>query len=129
MTTKQVKVERVSMVSPNSFEAVVARLEAAVSRPRMEGFFRDVAAADTYAELEEIIHKAIGVSNFMEFIRFDFGRSCVRTAEEKAPRSLRLLIGNPLIAQRMIADVPDAGSYAPVTILIDERPDGVSPVL
>jgi len=25
----------------------------------------------------------------------------------------------------MVKHVPDAGSYAPVTILIDERPDGV----
>ena len=25
----------------------------------------------------------------------------------------------------MVRRVPDAGSYAPVTILIDERPDGV----
>ncbi len=25
----------------------------------------------------------------------------------------------------MLKDVPDAGSYAPVTILIEERPDGV----
>jgi hypothetical protein len=27
--------------------------------------------------------------------------------------------------RQMVKHVPDAGSYAPVTILIDERPDGV----
>jgi hypothetical protein len=27
--------------------------------------------------------------------------------------------------KRMAEHVPDAGSYAPVTILVDERPDGV----
>jgi hypothetical protein len=27
--------------------------------------------------------------------------------------------------KEMVKYVPDAGSYAPVTILIDERPDGV----
>ena len=27
--------------------------------------------------------------------------------------------------QEMAKRVPDAGSYAPVTVLIDERPDGV----
>ena len=27
--------------------------------------------------------------------------------------------------REMVKHVPDAGSYAPVTILIDERPDGV----
>jgi uncharacterized protein (DUF302 family) len=37
----------------------------------------------------------------------------------------RLVIGNPLIMREMVKHVPDAGSYAPVTILIDERRDGV----
>jgi len=32
---------------------------------------------------------------------------------------------NPLIKQSMATLVPDAGSYAPVTVLIDKRPDGV----
>lgn len=33
--------------------------------------------------------------------------------------------GQPLIMQSMARLVPDAGSYAPVTVLIDQRPDGV----
>ena len=44
---------------------------------------------------------------------------------ELAPESLHLVIGNPLIMKEMVKHVPDAGSYAPLTILIDERPDGV----
>jgi hypothetical protein len=38
---------------------------------------------------------------------------------------VRLVIGNPLIMKEMAKRVPDAGSYAPVTLLVDERPDGV----
>jgi uncharacterized protein (DUF302 family) len=41
------------------------------------------------------------------------------------PKIIRFLIGNPLIMKEMAKHVPDAGSYAPVTILVDERPDGV----
>ena len=41
------------------------------------------------------------------------------------PKSVRLIMGNPLIMQSMARLVPDAGSYAPVTVLIDQRPDGV----
>jgi len=41
------------------------------------------------------------------------------------PRIVRLVIGNPLIMKEMAKHVPDAGSYAPVTVLVDERPDGV----
>nr|WP_245440756.1 hypothetical protein [Mesorhizobium sanjuanii] len=33
--------------------------------------------------------------------------------------------GNPLIMKEMVKHVPDAGSYGPVTVLLDQRPDGV----
>ena len=42
-----------------------------------------------------------------------------------APKNVRLVIGNPLIMKEMVKHVPDAGSYAPVTVLVDERPAGV----
>jgi hypothetical protein len=52
------------------------------------------------------------------------GKILIRDFKE-APQSLRLLIGNPLIMKQMIGPAPDAGSYAPVTILIDVRADEV----
>lgn len=41
------------------------------------------------------------------------------------PKVVRFLIGNPLIMKEMVKHVPDAGSCAPTTILVDERSDGV----
>jgi len=125
MTTKQVKVQRVSLISSKSFEEVVAAIEAAVSRPHLDEFWQDVVSAKTYAQLEKVINKVIGVSGFMEFMRFDLGEIMRKDRGEEAPRSLRFLIGNPLIMKQMVERVPDAGSYAPVTILIDERADRV----
>ena len=61
----------------------------------------------------------------MEFVRFDIGEVLRKELGDMAPRSLRLVAGNPLIMKQMVRYVPDAGSYAPVTILIDERVDGV----
>ena len=61
----------------------------------------------------------------MEFIRFDLGAILRKERGDRAPRILRLVIGNPLIMKQMVEHVADAGSYAPVTILIDERSDGV----
>ena len=61
----------------------------------------------------------------MEFVRLDLGEALRKELGAAAPQTLRLLIGNPLIMKQMVKVVPDAGSYAPVTILIDERPDGV----
>lgn len=34
------------------------------------------------------------------------------------------MIGNPVIMKELVKRVPDAGSYAPVTVLVDERFDG-----
>jgi uncharacterized protein (DUF302 family) len=48
-----------------------------------------------------------------------------RESGSKTPKIIRLVVGNPLIMKEMVKHVPDAGSYAPVTVLIDERPDGV----
>jgi hypothetical protein len=46
--------------------------------------------------------------------------------EHHTSRIIRLVIGNPLIMKEMAKRVPDAGSYAPVTVLVDERADGVN---
>jgi uncharacterized protein (DUF302 family) len=61
----------------------------------------------------------------MEFARFDQGEVLRKELGENGPRMLRLLVGNPLTMRKMAKHIHDAGSYAPVTILIDERPDGV----
>jgi hypothetical protein len=55
----------------------------------------------------------------MSFVQFDHG-SIVRTSTGRdEPRMIRLVIGNPLIMQEMAKGVPDTGSYAPVTVLVD----------
>lgn len=61
----------------------------------------------------------------MEMAHFDIGEVLRKELGERAPRVLRLVIGNPLIMKEMVKHVPDAASYAPVTVLIDQRPDGV----
>jgi len=84
-----------------------------------------LTAAKTYQDLERVVHKAVGTSELMAFARFDLGEILRKQRGNAAPRSLRLVAGNPLIIKQMLEHVPDAGSYAPFTILIDERPDGV----
>jgi uncharacterized protein (DUF302 family) len=61
----------------------------------------------------------------MLFAEFDLGDILRRETGSKTPKIIRLVVGNPLIMKEMVKHVPDAGSYAPVTVLIDERPDGV----
>jgi uncharacterized protein (DUF302 family) len=125
MATEQIVVERFSVTSSRPFESVLAAIEAAVGHPDMSKFPDGIAAAQTSAELEEFIQSGLGVSGLMEFVRFDLGAVLRKGLGPDGPRMLRFLIGNPLIMKEMAKHVPDAGSYAPVTILIDERPDGV----
>jgi uncharacterized protein (DUF302 family) len=61
----------------------------------------------------------------MEFMRLDLGDVLRKRNGAAARQSMRLLVGNPVTMSSMVQHVPDAGSYAPVTILIDERADGV----
>jgi uncharacterized protein (DUF302 family) len=75
--------------------------------------------------LEALVSEAVGPTGLMEFARFDMGAILRMYHGEKAPRCFRLLIGNPLIMKQMAEHVPDAAAYAPVTVLIDERADGV----
>jgi uncharacterized protein (DUF302 family) len=125
MPMTQIRVQRFSVVSRNPFESVVSKIGATIGHPDMKTFLADVTGAKTYAELEQIIQKAIGTSGLMEFVRFNIGEILRKESGAETPRILRLVVGNPLIMKQMAMHVPDAGSYAPVTILIDERADGV----
>jgi hypothetical protein len=83
------------------------------------------SSTTTVAELEHVVHGAIGSSGLMEFGRFDAGEVLRKEGGGQQAKLLRFLVGNPLIMKEMARRVPDAASYAPVTILVSERPDGV----
>jgi hypothetical protein len=125
MPTIEFQVRRFSVVSSRPFDEVVKRLTATIGHPEMNAFHNALAAATTVAELEAVVHGAIGDSDLMEFVRFDAGDVLSKGRGEQGPEVLRLVVGNPLIMKEMAKTVPDAASYAPVTILIDERADGV----
>jgi uncharacterized protein (DUF302 family) len=125
MATKQIDVQRFSVISSKSFGEVVEAINTAIGHPDMKAFRNNIESAKYFTDVEKVVQKAIGPSVFMEFIRFDLGEILRKDHGEQAAQNLRLVIGNPLIMKQMVERVPDAGSYAPVTILIDERPDGV----
>jgi uncharacterized protein (DUF302 family) len=125
MSIRQFTFERFSLISSKPFADVVAGLEAAVGHPDMREFAKNVGAAATWQELEQVIHGFIGPSGFMEFTRFNMGQILQKELGPAAPKIQRFIIGNPLIMKQMAEHVHDAASYAPVTVLIDERGDGV----
>lgn len=125
MPIRQFSVERFSLVSSRPFADVVAGLEAAVGHPDMREFAKNVGAANSWQELETVIHGFVGPSGFMEFTRFNMGLILQKELGAAAPKIQRFVIGNPLVMKQMAEHVHDAASYAPVTVLIDERQDGI----
>jgi uncharacterized protein (DUF302 family) len=125
MAARSIDVQRLTFTSSRPFAEVLARLETKIGHPAMGKFKRDISAASTEEELERVVHNAVGPADLMEFSRLNFGEVLEKEPGPKAPQSMRLLVGNPLIMKQMVKRVPDAGSYAPVTILIDERADGI----
>ena len=125
ISTKRINVDRVTVTSRKSLQEVLSKFDAAVGHPNIEEFSKRVTAAKTNAEMEKVVQSALGPSGFMEFARFDHGGVVHNEKTGDYPKVFRLVIGNPLIMREMVKHVPDSGSYAPVTILIDERPDGV----
>src|ERR1700723_3615713 len=125
MQTRQINVQRWSITSQKPFDAVVAGVEGAIGRPNMIEFGPKLASATSYEEMQKVVHDSITEIGLMEFMRLDHGAVLAKAGVDGDPKSVRLLMGNPLIMQSMARLVPDAGSYAPVTVLIDQRPDGV----
>ena len=125
MSAKLINVERVTVTSRKPLEDVLAKIDAAVGHPNIGEFWKRVRATKTNTEMEKVVQSALGPSGFMEFARFDHGGVVHKGKSGDHPKVFRVVIGNPLIMREMVKYVPDAGSYAPVTILIDERPGGV----
>jgi uncharacterized protein (DUF302 family) len=121
----RIEVERFSVTSAKPFEDVVQAVKAAIGRPGVGAFATATKNARTFAEPESSIQRALGTSGFMLFMELDHGAFLQKESGKNTPRIVRLIVGNPLIMKEMAKRVPDAGSYAPVTVLIDERSDGV----
>jgi hypothetical protein len=125
MNAREIVVQRVSVVSSNSLDDIMAHLDAKIGHPDMNAFGKAITAAPTESDMGKVVQAAIGSTGLMEFMRFDIGGVLRKEQGPKARKSLRLVVGNPLIMKEMAKRVPDAASYAPVTILVDDRADGV----
>jgi uncharacterized protein (DUF302 family) len=125
MTIAKVEVERFSLTSLKPFDAVVAAFKSAVGQPNMVEFFKETRATNSFPDLEHVVQSGLGRTGLMLFAEFDLGDILRRETGSQTRKIMRFVVGNPLIMKEMVKHVPDAGSYAPVTVLIDERPDGV----
>jgi hypothetical protein len=122
-----VEVRRVTVTSTQPFDDVVAAVYAGLGRvPDFGQAVRDWYTARDRDEFDAAVEPMAGSSGLLEFISLDLGAVLAIRDPARSSRLLRIIAGNPVTMSKMTATVRDAGSYAPVTILIAERPDGVT---
>ena len=122
---RTIEVERFSLISSKPFDQVVAVLYASIGHPDMAEFGRSTHEARSFAELKIAVEKGLSTVGLMLFMQLDHGAILRKETGRETPKMIRFIVGNPLIMKEMVKHVPDAGSYAPVTVLVDERADGV----
>jgi len=98
-----------------------------ISRPDIGNLFRELNATTTYEQFTSLVRQAQGSAGLMRFLELDDAAAFAHDPQAQASagrRMVRLIAGNPVTMGEMARHVPDAGSYAPITILIQEMPDG-----
>jgi uncharacterized protein (DUF302 family) len=122
---RKIEIERFSLTTSKRFDEVISSVNAAIGHPDMAEFGRSTHEAHSFAELKSAVEKGLSKLGLMLFMQLDHGAILRKETGHETPKMIRFVIGNPLIMKEMAKHIPDAGSYAPVTVLVDERADGV----
>jgi hypothetical protein len=123
----EVRVRRHVFTSERPFSDVINGIYGGISRPDIETLFRELAASTSYEQFSSLVRQAQGSAGLMRFLELDLDAALALDPEAAGwagRRLVRLIAGNPVTMGEMTRHVADAGSYAPVTILIEQLPDG-----
>ena len=123
----EVSVRRHVFDSERPFASVLDGIFGGISQPDIGLLFSKLAASTSYEEFSSLVTQAQGSAGLIRFWQLDLDHAVTLgpQAQDRAGRRLvRLIAGNPVTMGQMTRHVPDAGSYAPVTLLIEETPEG-----
>jgi hypothetical protein len=127
MATEQVvdvAVRRHVFTTDKPFADVMDGIFNGISRPDIEKVFKELDAAGSYQEFSSVVDQAQGSAGLMQFLRLDLDGALSadpQAGDQAGHHLVRLIAGNPVTMGQMTRHVADAGSYAPVTILIEGR--------
>ena len=119
---------RVEISTPVPFDEVLSRLRKLCGKatiPELVALAREDISEEQYAT--EVERRFVGESGFMLFSEIDHGGWISKFGIKR--RSLRWILGNPLIAITMIRHDITAGLFAPVELLLSEANDGSGCIL
>src|ERR1700723_1814912 len=135
-TGKKQGKEQVTMATERVLDVLMRRYVFTTDQPFaavLDGIFRGVSQPDIaqlfsrLAACSSLVEQAQGSAGLMRFYQLELDNAL--SLDPQAPdwtgrRLVRLIAGNPVTMGQMTRHAPDAGSYAPVTILIEETPGG-----
>jgi hypothetical protein len=113
--------------SDRPFQAVLDGVFGGITRPDIGPLFGKLAASTSYDQFSSLVRQAQGTAGLMLFLQLDLDAALALDPQARAQagrRLVRLIAGNPVTMGQMTRHVPDAGSYAPVTILLQQTPGG-----
>jgi hypothetical protein len=121
-----VAVRRHVLTSERLFQVVLDGIYTGISQPDIGTLFAKLAASTSYEEFSALVCQAQGSAGLLRFLQLDLDTALALDpqAHQAGRRLVRLIAGNPVTMGQMTRHVPAAGSYAPITILIQELPGG-----
>jgi len=125
MTTRRTEVERFSVISSKPFECGPREAQGGRGPSGYGGICQGDQSVRTFVDLEDTVSKGTREDWTDDVSAVGSWRNSAQGDGARYAEDVRFVIGNPLIIKEMAKHAPDAGSYAPVTILVDERPDGM----
>ena len=122
-----IPVRRHVLTSERPFQVVLDGIYDGISQPDIGALFATLAASTSYEEFAALVRHAQGSAGLMRFLHLDDDHVLAldpQARDQAGRRLVRLIAGNPVTMEQMTRHVPDAGSYAPVTILLQQMPGG-----
>ena len=120
-----IPVRRHVLTSERPFQVVLDGIYTGISQPDIAALFATLAASTSYEEFAALVRHAQGGTGLMRFLQLDDDHVLAldpQARDQAGRRLVRLIAGNPVTMGQMTRHLPAAGSYAPVTILIQELP-------
>jgi uncharacterized protein (DUF302 family) len=116
-------VVRTQVTTSVGFDEVLTRLRGQMGRANVQDIVALARTPITETEyIREVEERFVGESGFMLFAEIDHGGWLPKFGINR--RSVRWILGNPLIAITMIRHDITAGLFAPVELLVTEVEDG-----
>jgi len=114
---------RIKIDTPLSFDKIGARLRNVAPTASPREITELAANVDSWEEFARLVNQRfVGESGFMLFADINHGAWISRAGIQR--RTVRWILGNPLLAITMMRHDLDAGLFVPVELLMTEHPDG-----